>query len=293
MRKRYLHDTYGANDLFWDRNWDQDWKQKLSTPPPVMHRLVSRMMKYLRPGMVLLEGGCGDGRYVRYFTDLGIKTVGVDFARTTIQTINDLLPNLDVRVGDIRKLEFPDEHFDAYYSGGVVEHFEDGVALQLTEAHRVLRAGGYFFVTVPHMNFIRLVEGALFRPRKKIDLDGRISYYKEGVREFVVEVPPDCFHFHEYFFTSQEMRIFLATHGFNIIEEMCFSSIFGLCDIEMYRRLIRADHARRSIINKIFAIPLKSVRSIEERNSIICSFISDKIGIFFGNLKLYVCRRNE
>lgn len=243
--------------------------------------------------MLLLEGGCGDGRYVRCFTNLGVKTIGVDFARTTVKRINELLPDLDVRVGDIRNLEFPDGHFDSYFSGGVIEHFEDGVALQLSEAHRILRDGGYFFVTVPHMNLSRLVAGAMFRSRTKLDLDGRFSYHKEGVSDFIVEAAPNGFHFHEYVFTSREMQSYLANYGFSIVEEMCFSSPSGLCDIELYRRLIGADLGQRKMLNKFFAIPLKCMRTIEENKSFLGRVLSDTMGIAFGNLKLYICRKDR
>jgi len=195
-----------------------------------------------------------------------------------------------VKVGDIRKLNFPDGYFDAYYSGGVIEHFEDGIAPQLGEAHRVLKEGGYFFVTVPHMNLCRMLAGALFRTRKKLDLDGRKSYHKERVREFIIEEPPVGFHFHEYVLTSHEMRGFLKRYGFSIVEEMCFSSTHGLCDIELYRRLIGADRARRTIVNQFFAIPLKCMRSVEDNKTVLGRIFSDKLGVVLGNLKLYVCR---
>ena len=240
--------------------------------------------------MSLLEGGCGDGRYVRYFTDLGIRTIGVDFAQTTVRKINELLPDLEVKIGDIRRLNFPDGYFDGYYSGGVIEHFEDGITPQLAEAQRVLKDGGYFFVTVPHMNLSRMFAGALFRTRKKLDLDGRKSYHKDHVREFIIEEPPVGFHFHEYVFFSHEMRRFLKDFGFSIVEEMCFSSTHGLCDIELYRRLIGADRARRTVINKFFAIPLKCTRSVEDNKSVLGRIFSDKLGVVFGNLKLYVCK---
>jgi len=155
MRKKYLHNSYGEKNEFWDRNWDGDWEQKSSQPPTVFLKLAVKMMEYLKPGMLLLEGGCGDGRYVRYFAGKGIKSIGIDFAQSTVQNVKKNIPNIDVRVGDIRSLEFPNECFDAYYSGGVIEHLEDGLGPQLAEAHRVLKKGGYFFVTVPHMNFSR------------------------------------------------------------------------------------------------------------------------------------------
>jgi len=289
MRKRYLHDFYGENDIFWDRNWDGDWRQKCLEPPPVMFRLVTSIKRYLRPDMLLLEGGCGDGRYLRFFNELGVKTVGVDFAHTTVQKINEFLPNLEVHVGDIRKLNFPDRYFDAYYSGGVIEHFEDGVAPQLAEAYRVLKNQGYFFVTVPHMNLTRRCAALVFPVRYKFDLDGRSSYHKENVNNFFIESPPDGFHFHEYVFTSDEIRKSLANHGFNVVEEICFSSPHGMVDISPYRRLIRAGQTQRTIIDKFFAIPLKYMRKIEDSRSVLTHKLSNMLGLIFGNLKLYVC----
>lgn len=293
MRKRYLHDSYGKNDSFWDRAWDGDWRQKISDPPPVFPCLVNRMRKYLKPGMLLLEGGCGDGRYVRYFTDLGFKTIGVDFARTTVHKINEFLPNLDVRVGDIRKLDFTDNYFDAYYSGGVIEHFEDGIGPQLAEAHRVLKKGGYFFVTVPHMNLSRKCAAAFYPTRTKLDLDGRKSFHKESLRDFRVEQPPGGFHFHEYVFTTAEMRGFLSKHGFKIVEDMSFSSMFGLYDIEIYRHLVGVSLKHRTIINKVFAIPLRCIHLIENSKSFPSGVFSNMLGTAFGNLKLYVCRSEK
>lgn len=293
MRKRYLHNKYGKREEFWDKNWDGDWERKLAISPPVNSCLVTCVMKYLKPNMLLLEGGCGDARYVRHFTDLGVKTVGVDFARATVQRINEHLPNLDVRVGDIRNLDFPEDFFDGYYSGGVIEHFEDGVDPQLAEAHRVLKAGGYFFVTVPHMNLSRRCAAVCFSTRMKIDLDGRKSYHKERVHEFRVEDPPEGFHFHEYVFSTAEMRGFLSSHGFSIVAEMCFSSPFGLLDIEFYHRLIGAGRTQRTIFNKMFAIPLRCARLVEGSDSFFCRVLSDTLGIVFGNLKLYVCRTEK
>jgi len=293
VRKRYLHDCYGQDDAFWDQNWDGDWQQKCSTPPEVRHELIGTMMRHLKPGMRLLEGGCGDGRYVRHLSGLGIETVGVDFARATVEKINALFPELDVRVGDIRNLDFPDNHFDGYYSGGVIEHFEDGVDRQLAEACRVLKSGGYFFVTVPHMNLSRRWASAVMPTRRKIDLDGRISYHKERLREFRIDGPANDFHFHEYVFTTSEMRRFLTAHGFRIVEQRCFSAASGLCDIEPYRKLAKIACADRTILNKVFAVPLRCVRTIEGNPSPAGDVAGRMLAAVFGNMKLYVCRTEK
>ena len=263
--------------------------ESVPAPPQVMPALVSRIRKYLRSDMLLLEGGCGDARYVRYFSDLGVRTIGIDYARSTVKRINELFSDLDVREGDIRNLEFPDDYFDAYYSGGVIEHFEDGVGPQLSEAHRVLRDGGYFFVTVPHMNLIRRCEAMVFPVREKTDLDGRCSFHRERLQNFSTDTPPGDFHFHEYFFTSFEIRTFLKAYGFRIVDEMSFSANHGLCDIALYRKLIGADRPNRTVFHKFFAAPLRCIRNLEDSQTLSDSIISDMLGTVFGNLKLYVC----
>jgi len=37
--------------------------------------------RFLKPGATMLEGGCGRGQYVAYYTARGVNVVGLDFAR--------------------------------------------------------------------------------------------------------------------------------------------------------------------------------------------------------------------
>ena len=46
-------------------------------------------------------------------------------------------------------MSFPDNHFDAYLSLGVIEHWEEGPQQAIDEAYRVIKPGGYFFVSTP------------------------------------------------------------------------------------------------------------------------------------------------
>jgi 2-polyprenyl-3-methyl-5-hydroxy-6-metoxy-1,4-benzoquinol methylase len=71
----------------------------------------------------ILEGGCGDGHLVDAMNYWGYKVVGVDFAPKTVAKIKEVMPGLDVRLGDVQALDFEDEYFDGYWSMGVIEHF--------------------------------------------------------------------------------------------------------------------------------------------------------------------------
>ena len=290
MRKKYLHDTFGQGDKFWEGNWDRDWDKKYASPPTVHRKLIRQMEKYLTPDMIFLEGGCGDCQYLRYFADRGYRMVGVDFAKETVHKVNKLLPHLMVTVGDILNLPFPDNYFDAYYSGGVIEHFEEGVDKPLREAYRVLKPDGYLFVTVPNINPVRRISSRYRKTAYSIDLDNREAYYEEDKRKFILDIPPKGFHFHEYHFSPCETRKFLSENGFSVIEETSFSPMAGLWDIHFYMELVGRGKKKRSLLNKAFAAPIRYCSYMESHDSLLFRFLSDVNCMIVGNLRLTICR---
>jgi len=104
------------------------------------------MTKMLRPGQGdrVLDIGCGNGRFVYFKRPSCGQLVGIDagahFASEPLRTV-------DLARGDVRLLPFAEASFDKAYSLDVLEHLtEEGVVRMLSEARRVLRPGGRFFV---------------------------------------------------------------------------------------------------------------------------------------------------
>ncbi len=104
------------------------------------------MTKMLRPGASdrVLDIGCGNGRFGFFEKPSCGQLVGIDAGS---HFAPEPLRSVDLARGDVRLLPFEDASFDKAYSLDVLEHLtEEGVVRMLSEARRVLRPGGKFFV---------------------------------------------------------------------------------------------------------------------------------------------------
>lgn len=108
-------------------------------------------------GARVLEVGCGRGATLLEFAKRGALVTGVDYAESALAFCRDLRAEVveegNVRLAefiqaDARDLPFRKETFDVVYSVGLLEHFEDPVAI-LAEQCRVLKDVGYLILQVP------------------------------------------------------------------------------------------------------------------------------------------------
>ena len=102
----------------------------------------------LRPGMRLLDAGCGPGTIT-----LGLvaavapgEVVGLDLSPAMVTQARALaadrrVANARFEVADLQALPFPDASFDAAFESAVLEHVPDPTRA-VAELRRVLRPGG-------------------------------------------------------------------------------------------------------------------------------------------------------
>lgn len=207
----YVGET--ASDTFWDNHWksdDPDFEKRVRAGHDSF--VIDNTKKYLPSGARILEGGCGQADKVYALLRCGYDAYGLDYARQIVEKINQCVPELKVCFGDVRQLPFPDSFFDGYWSLGVIEHYYDGYDRILQEMHRVLNEGGYLFVTVPVMSWLR---------RKKAKL-GRYPEYKssEKTRE----------NFYQFAFEPQQVIDDLKRAGFKLIDVKPYDGVKGLKD---------------------------------------------------------------
>jgi len=148
--------------------WDEIWKNTnavdywYSARAGKLEADYERLfMKYLLPfrpnleAVKILEAGCGVGQVAVALRARGFDCYGLDYAEKTIKLLNKQFPDYPFHKGDIRNLPYADASFDAYISLGVIEHFVEGQDVMLQEAARIIKPGGYIFISVPALNGYR------------------------------------------------------------------------------------------------------------------------------------------
>jgi SAM-dependent methyltransferase len=100
-------------------------------------------------GMLVLDAGCGMGRYVRVAAGLGARVVGLDLSQAVVaaQALTADMPGVFLARGDLLRPPFAPGRFDHIYSLGVLDHTPDPRAAFLSLA-RLLKPGGRIAIWV-------------------------------------------------------------------------------------------------------------------------------------------------
>jgi len=109
-------------------------------------------LPFLRPGMTLLDVGCGPGSITAGLAGLIApgRVIGADKDPARIETASRdaAADGVSYRVADVTALPFEDDHFDAVFANALIEHLPDPGA-GVKELMRVLKPGGAVGVRCP------------------------------------------------------------------------------------------------------------------------------------------------
>jgi ubiquinone/menaquinone biosynthesis C-methylase UbiE len=120
---------------------------------------------HLAPGARFLDVGCGTGRWIRRYEQMGLRATGVDATPGMLSTARERGTTGPLLAGQAHRLPVADASFDAVSDVTVVQHIP--VALQaqaLGEMLRVLKPGGRLIL----MELVR-GQGAHIFPRAPED----------------------------------------------------------------------------------------------------------------------------
>lgn len=197
-----------ANQEYWSKEHGyRTTKEIISRGFPFV---VNETARVLEPDAKVIDAGCGKGATVFGLEEKGFDAYGIDYDELTVAKINSIFPDLAVSVGDIHALPFDNEYFDGLWSLGVVEHFYDGYEKIINEANRVLKPGGYLFMTVPCIS-----------PLRKLKI--KLGSFEEATEE-------DREKFFQFAFYPQEVIDTVTQYGFEFITSEGKDAATGLLD---------------------------------------------------------------
>lgn len=132
-----------------NRDVEAYWRDRWSSIPvdePMINKDVYPL-KYVEMAMgqspePILEAGCGNGRILRHLASRGLDVQGMDFIPEAVDKLHAADPSLNVRVGDIRELDFENETFGTILAFGLYHNLDKGLNQAIQESHRVLKPGG-------------------------------------------------------------------------------------------------------------------------------------------------------
>jgi SAM-dependent methyltransferase len=97
----------------------------------------------------LLDFGCGPGRDLRYFADLGHTAVGLDGAASFVEMARRH-SGCEVLHQDFLALDLPEARFDGVFANAALFHVPSADLPEvLRRLHRTLRPGGVLFCSNP------------------------------------------------------------------------------------------------------------------------------------------------
>ena len=180
------------------KQWDEFHKkreQAMGTEPP--HSAVAELFKTLKDNNCkrVLDHGCGTGRNFFYLQKNGFEVYGVDSSGFALDSLRQQGASSDrIIKGDIAKLPFNDNFFDALISINVIAHGKiNQIKSGINEVKRVVKPRGIILLVVPSVFFL---EQQRTPKTKEVEKGTYIN----------VDMPDhDMLH---HFFTTEEMETF-------------------------------------------------------------------------------------
>jgi ubiquinone/menaquinone biosynthesis C-methylase UbiE len=143
--KNFIKDFWNNQAVKFKGNHTASWGDIYALD--LEHKNIS---EYIKDGDVVLDAGCANGfATIKHATEKKINIIGIDYAESMIEYANENLKmtelkNTNFKVGDITKLDFPDNYFDVVYTTRVLINLSTWEEQKkgLLECIRVTKKGG-------------------------------------------------------------------------------------------------------------------------------------------------------
>lgn len=179
-------DVFAEQTKYLDASLHADARHETVSPPLLSAAVRNDMLRaFLQPraGDRIVDLGCGSGRVLLWNRGSGAYQAGID---VTPFFAVEARADVDLALGDLRRLPFADGAFTKAYALDVLEHLSrDALTSVLAEAARVLEPGGRLFVYSHVRKNSRLALGlrAINRVAAALDRVGLVDLSQERLRK--------------------------------------------------------------------------------------------------------------
>lgn len=143
-----------AGERYWERFWRRQGGRRFGGVGVFHRRFMSELRHYARPGTHACEIGCGASVWVPALARSGVTMGGIDYSAQGLRMLETHLRRAGV-TADLVEADLFDrarlagKQFDVVFSLGLLEHFDDPLAvtrrfLELT------KPGGHILTVVPN-----------------------------------------------------------------------------------------------------------------------------------------------
>jgi SAM-dependent methyltransferase len=141
---------------------NEAYAEFLANERPHFHDKYADSLCVSRPGVRILDVGCGVGQVVQYLARRGYAACGVDVSEPNIARAQKLCGSCQIYDG--KHLPFPDGYFAAAGAFNVLEHVEEPENF-IKELVRVVETTGRTIISSP--NFFRVVGFRDYHPKMR------------------------------------------------------------------------------------------------------------------------------
>ncbi len=141
----------------------------------------------IKPGMMVLDIGCGIGTYTKRFVEMGCEVVGVDIDPKLLDIAKERVPQARFIESSVYALPFKSEQFDLVFSMATFEYIKNSQAAYY-EMKRIAKHGGQIFVGTINANS----SWGKCNKTKKLFSDGAFSEAKFKEQRDLENIDREC-----------------------------------------------------------------------------------------------------
>src|SRR5262245_47167533 len=153
-------------------------------------RRVKMLSSHLKPGMTVLELGCGTGYFTQQLAHSKADVVAIDVSPELLEIAraNCSASNVQYQIENACELSYNDAVFDSVVGSSVLHHLEIDTALR--DIYRVLKPEGSIYFTEPNMlnPQIAIQKNVPWIKRKLGDSPDETAFFRWSLRRLLEQI---------------------------------------------------------------------------------------------------------